>query len=202
MIKTHHTRSGCDGSDCWRDVLLVLLAALLAALGGLVATPAASAVPALHPETRVAVIENAGGQLVGPHGTVLPGGSRKRAPNYDQDATGSSVAAEDGTTLFRTGSQTDNALTDPNAVSFRSSVSSAADQGQVFSSGDKIRSIETSSLPDGSSVVYDDVPDGPRLSIGHARRDSSCHHRGWSRQPSEELGLKPLTDPGAYRLPR
>jgi len=56
--------------------------------------PSSSAAPLLPPQTRVAAIEHPASQLVGPFETVLPGGSRPQAPNYDRYATGSSVAAE------------------------------------------------------------------------------------------------------------
>jgi hypothetical protein len=56
--------------------------------------PAASASTLPHPQTRVAAIEHPSGQPVGPSETILPGGSRPRAPSYDGSATGSSVAAE------------------------------------------------------------------------------------------------------------
>jgi hypothetical protein len=58
--------------------------------------PSSSAAPLLPPQTRVAAIEHPAGQLVGRSETVLPGGSRPKAPNYDRYATGSCVAAEDG----------------------------------------------------------------------------------------------------------
>jgi hypothetical protein len=132
---------------------------------------------------------------------VLAVQGRERAPNYDRSATGSSVAAEGETTLFRTGSQTDNALTDPSGVSFRSSVSSSADQGQVFSPGDKIWSIDTGALPDGS-VVYDDSPDGHVSVFATPEEIRAAIIAGGPDNLLEELGLKPLTDPGAYRMPR
>jgi hypothetical protein len=59
--------------------------------------PSSSAAPLLPPQTRVAAIEHPASQLVGPSETVLPGGSRPRAPSYDGSATGSSVAAEEAT---------------------------------------------------------------------------------------------------------
>jgi hypothetical protein len=73
--------------------LLGLIATIVVALLGFLA-PAASASTLPHPQTRVAAIEHASGQPVGPSETILPGGSRPRAPSYDQDVTGSSVAAE------------------------------------------------------------------------------------------------------------
>jgi RHS repeat-associated protein len=61
--------------------------------------------------------------------------------------------------IFRTGSQTDAALTDASGVSFRSTVSSSADKAQVFRPGDKIWAVDKSKLPPGS-VVNDNVPFG------------------------------------------
>jgi hypothetical protein len=75
--------------------LLGLIATVLVALLGVLA-PAASASPTFHPQTRVAAIEQPTGQVVGPHDSVLADQGRPRAPNYDQSATGSSVAAEGG----------------------------------------------------------------------------------------------------------
>jgi hypothetical protein len=78
-----------------RLAVLTFLTALVVALIGFL-EPVASASPVQHPQSRVAAIEHATTQLVGPHEIVLPGGSRSRAPNYDSPATGSSVAAEEG----------------------------------------------------------------------------------------------------------
>jgi hypothetical protein len=75
--------------------LFTLLAGILVALLGLLASPA-SAAPTSHPQTRVAAIAEPNSQLVGPHSSVLPGQGRPRAPSYDQEATGSPVAAEGG----------------------------------------------------------------------------------------------------------
>ena len=76
--------------------LLALIATVLVALLGFLA-PTASASPTFHPQTRVAAIEQPTGQLVAPHSLVLAVQGRERAPNYDRSATGSSVAAEEGT---------------------------------------------------------------------------------------------------------
>ncbi len=81
-----------------RLAVLTFLTGLVVALIGFL-EPVASASPVQHPQTRVAAIEHATTQLVGPHETVLPGGSRPRAPNYDSSATGSSVAAEGDTSI-------------------------------------------------------------------------------------------------------
>jgi hypothetical protein len=45
--------------------------------------------------------------------------------------------------IYRTESQTDNAFTDPNGVSFRDSVSSSANGEQVFRPGDKLYAVDT-----------------------------------------------------------
>jgi RHS repeat-associated protein len=56
--------------------------------------------------------------------------------------------------IYRTGSQTDNALTDASGVSFRDSVSSAADGSQVFRPNDKIYAVDVDKLPH-DSVKFD-----------------------------------------------
>jgi ribonuclease T1 len=85
-----------------RLAIVTLLTGLLVALLGFVAPPA-SATPLLQPQTRVAAIEQPASHLVAPHSSVLAVQGRQRAPNYDQDATGSSVAAEDATAASGTG---------------------------------------------------------------------------------------------------
>jgi hypothetical protein len=79
-----------------RTLLAAVVTAILVALASILTAATASASPLIHPQTRVAAIEHSPSQFVGPNETILPGGSRERAPNYDQDATGSSVAAEGG----------------------------------------------------------------------------------------------------------
>jgi hypothetical protein len=69
------------------------------------------------------------------------------------------VESELPQSIFRTGSQTDEALTDPMGVSFRSSISSSADRVQVFRPGEKIWAVATDQLPRGS-VVLDKTPAG------------------------------------------
>jgi hypothetical protein len=78
-----------------RLAFVTLLAGILVALLALLAPPA-SASPLLHPETRVAAIEQPTGQFVGLHSSVLAVQGRERAPSYDPTATGSSVAREGG----------------------------------------------------------------------------------------------------------
>ncbi len=79
-----------------RLAIVTLLTGLVVALLGCLA-PMSSASTLLHPQTRVAAAEHPAGHLVGPHSSVLAVQGRERTPNYDQSATGSSVAAEDGT---------------------------------------------------------------------------------------------------------
>jgi hypothetical protein len=103
--------------------------------------------------------------------------------------------ASSGDTLFRTGSRTDNALTDPGGVFFRDSVSSSADGVQTFKPGEKIWAVSTDRLPPGS-VIRDGIPHGHVTvnatpgEIRAATVDSSLLH-----------GLRRLED-GTYRLPK
>src|SRR3974390_1890391 len=53
--------------------------------------------------------------------------------------------------LYRTGSQTDAALTDSLGVSFRDSISSAANKGQTFQPGANLWAVDTAKLPAGSA---------------------------------------------------
>ncbi|MGH9169879.1 MAG: hypothetical protein ACRD0Z_03255 [Acidimicrobiales bacterium] len=79
-----------------RHLPVVILLTVLAIVLGLVsAVSAVSATPFLRPQTRVAAIATPNSQVVGLNDTVLPGGSRPRAPTCDLNATGSSVAAEE-----------------------------------------------------------------------------------------------------------
>jgi hypothetical protein len=78
-----------------RLALAAVVTGLIVAVLGLLA-PTAGATAAPQPQTRVAAIGRPAGQVVGPHDSVLADQGRPRAPNYDQSATGSSVAAEGG----------------------------------------------------------------------------------------------------------
>ncbi|MGE3167176.1 MAG: polymorphic toxin-type HINT domain-containing protein [Planctomycetota bacterium] len=111
-----------------------------------------------------------------------------------------SGGAESGV-IYRTGSQTDNALTDPSGVSFRDSVSSAADGQQVFRPGDKVYAVDTSKLPVGS-VVRDGTPAG-HVSV-NATPDESRNATipQGADNPLNDLPLKPLQDGSSYRLPK
>ncbi len=82
-----------------RAILTMLVSVIVVAVFGCVTATTASVAPTIHGPTRVAAIANAPSRLVGLHETVLPGGSRPRAPSYDHPANGSSVAAEDETDL-------------------------------------------------------------------------------------------------------
>jgi RHS repeat-associated protein len=106
-----------------------------------------------------------------------------------------------GRYVFRTGSQTNRAYSDPTGVSTRGSISSSADKMQIFEPGEKIYAIDTRLLPEGSALA-DDIPAGHvsvnatpdqiRLAIVPHGPDN----------PLQQLGLKPLKDLGCYRLPK
>jgi hypothetical protein len=100
---------GRPANSARRLGLVTLLAGILVALLGFFAPPA-SAAQLLHPQTRVAAIAEPNGQLVGPSRSVAAVQGRERAPNYDQHATGSSVAAE-GETASADASSVGNAIT-------------------------------------------------------------------------------------------
>ena len=122
--------------------LAALVLALLFALLGLLAPPA-SAAQLVHPQTRVAAIEQPNSQLVGPSATVAAVQGRERAPNYDSSPTGSSVAAEGGTSL-PDGDLSGDVLSNYNR--FLKSLPSGA--------GD----VTITQLPDGSYQFSSDVP--------------------------------------------
>jgi hypothetical protein len=100
--------------------------------------------------------------------------------------------------LFRTGARTDNALTDPSGVSFRDSISSSADRSQVFRPGDKIWAVDAAKLPLGS-VVRDGVPAGH---VTVRAKPAAIRDAIVDDVTLRDLGLKPLEDIGAYKLPR
>jgi hypothetical protein len=103
--------------------------------------------------------------------------------------------------LYRTGSQTDETLTDATGVSFRTSVSSSADQTQVFRPGQKIWAVDTSELPE-NSVTYDNVPDGHAGVAATPDQIRGAIIPSGPDNPLAQLGLKPQEDPGSYRIPR
>jgi hypothetical protein len=101
--------------------------------------PSSSAAPLLPPQTRVAAIEHPASQLVVLHDTVLPGGSRPRAPSYDGSATGSSVAAEDEGATSEELQQTAHGLErslDPSRLSVAEQQNVIANATQEFTQGE------------------------------------------------------------------
>jgi RHS repeat-associated protein len=105
--------------------------------------------------------------------------------------------------IFRTGSQTENALTDASGVSFRDSVSSAADGTQTLRPGDKIWAIDTQKLPEGS-VEYDGGS-GPGHPAGHVSVYATPDQIKAATVPdfpgNPLNGLKQNAD-GTWRLPK
>jgi hypothetical protein len=106
--------------------------------------PSSSAAPLLPPQTRVAAIEHPASQLVGPSETVLPGGSRPRAPSYDRYATGSSVAAEGGASFTASDLETvrgylssQGFLDDPANSAMVERIQAALDSGQPLTEGEQ-----------------------------------------------------------------
>ena len=104
--------------------------------------------------------------------------------------------------IYRTGSQSDNALTDASGVSFRDSISSAADGAQTFKPGDKIFAVDTSKLPQGSVVVDGGVNGVP---AGHVSVNATPDQiRAAVTQDvggTALEGLKKLDD-GSFRMPK
>jgi hypothetical protein len=115
--------------------------------------------------------------------------------------TGTAVEDDIPQTIFRTGSRTDNALTDPSGVSFRSSVSSSADGQQIFRPGEKIWAVDTDQLPDGS-VVFDDNPAGHVSVFASPAEINAAVVAGGQDNLLQQLGLKMLQEFGSYRLPK
>jgi hypothetical protein len=107
-------------------------------------------------------------------------------------------AAEEGGVIYRTGSRTENALTDPSGVSLRDSVSSSlsAEHPQVFRPGDKIWGVDTAKLPPGS-VVRDGTPAG-HVSVFASPEEINA---AVVEDPLlAGLGLKSLDDFGSFRI--
>jgi RHS repeat-associated protein len=157
-----------------------------------------NAVPTGDPVTG----QNLAGNTPSSLDTQIGSGERtgQCCPLATESDTDEAARAEEGDALFRTGTQTDNGLTDPTGVSFRSSISSSSDQQQPFRPGAKIWSIDTSQLPGGSADVDND-PDG-HLSVDPTPEEiRAAIIAGRPDKILEELGLKPLTDPGAYKSP-
>jgi hypothetical protein len=106
------------------------------------------------------------------------------------------VAAESGT-LYRTGSRTDGALTDPTGVSFRDSISSSSDGAQVFKRGDKIWAVDSGLLPRGS-VLRDGTPAGH---VSVRATPDEIRAAVFDDPFLRDSGMKRLDD-GSYRLPK
>jgi RHS repeat-associated protein len=120
-------------------------------------------------------------------------------------SAGKATAESGSRFLFRTGSQTEKALTKLDGVSFRESISSSADRVQVFDPGEKIWSVDVSKLPHGS-VVFDGGTAG--LPAGHVSVNASAAEikaaivpHGPSN-PLRDFGLKLLEDGSSYRIPK
>jgi len=103
--------------------------------------------------------------------------------------------------IYRTGSQTDNALTDAAGVSFRDSVSSSADRVQVFDPGAKIWAVDVSKLPPGS-VVPDGNPAGHVSVLATPSEIRSAIVPQSPANPLSDFGLKALEDGSSYRIPK
>lgn len=142
--------------------------------------------------SSVATVGNAVGRFNG----VPYDPTSARTARLQSIATKPGVAAGESGNVYRTGSRTDAALTDPTGVSFRESISSSADRVQVFKAGDKIYAVDTAKLPPGS-VVRDGVPNG-HVSI---RATPDQIRAAIVDDPNlSGLGLKKLDD-GSYRIP-
>ena len=102
--------------------------------------------------------------------------------------------------IFRTGSRTDGALTDPSGVSFRSSVSSSADGQQIFRPGDKIWGVRTDQLP-GGSVIMDNNPAGHVSVFASPEQIRNAIMLNGPENPLDEM-FKSLEEAGSYRLPK
>jgi RHS repeat-associated protein len=110
------------------------------------------------------------------------------------------TADDVGGMIYRTGSRTDNALTDASGVSFRDSLSSSLSpqHPQVFRPGDKVWAVDTSGLPPGT-VVRDGVPPGH---VSVLATPDEIRGAIVDDPLLASLGLRPLDEFGSYRLPR
>jgi hypothetical protein len=113
------------------------------------------------------------------------------------------LAAEGGIPnfIYRTGSQTENALTDAAGVSFRDSISSSANRAQVFDPGAKIWAVDTSKLPSGS-VVLDGNPAGHVSVLATPSEIQAAIVPQSPANPLSDFGLKLLEDGTSYRIPK
>jgi hypothetical protein len=107
--------------------------------------------------------------------------------------------------IYRTGSQTTEALTDESGVSFREHVSSAADGTQTFKHGENIYAADTTKLPSGSAVVDGGVNGNPpgHVSVKATPEQikAAIVERG-PDNPLDGLGLKDAANTSSYKLPK
>lgn len=103
--------------------------------------------------------------------------------------------------IYRTGSQTENALTDAAGVSFRNSISSSANRAQVFDPGAKIWAVDTAKLPPGS-VVLDGNPAGHVSVLATPSEIRAAIIPQSPVNPLSNFGLKLLEDGTSYRIPK
>jgi RHS repeat-associated protein len=103
--------------------------------------------------------------------------------------------------IYRTGSQTENALTDAAGVSFRDSISSSANRAQVFDPGAKIWAVDTSKLPSGS-VMLDGNPAGHVSVFATPSEIRTAIVPQSPANPLGGFGLKLLEDGTSYRIPK
>jgi hypothetical protein len=180
------------------DAMLVGMVGLLAAPALWEVYLAVIANPVTATNVVVGVAEMTAGEALGTS-TLLAGAGVL--------ATRADDAAEAVGTIFRTGSQTDNALTAKNGgVSFRDSISSSADGRQKFEAGQNIFAVDVQKLPPGT--VRFDGGTGPNLPHGHVSvfatpkeiRDAVIPKS--ADNPLGELGLKEAQNPGTYKLPK
>lgn len=190
----------------WLGLVVAALVSIIVGLLGVVPASAAARVstygtvgytydaPALlsSPDTAAAYVRGA------PPGPEV--GSWVSPTSVVGCCVAANTADDVGGMIYRTGSRTDNALTDASGVSFRDSVSSSlsSQHPQIFRPGDKVWAVDTSRLPPGA-VVRDGVPPG-HVSVNATPgqiRDAIVDDPFLGG-----LGLKPLDELGSYRLPR
>lgn len=117
-------------------------------------------------------------------------------------ATGAALRSDGAANvIFRTGSQTDGALTDASGVSFRDSISSSADGAQAFKPGQNIFAVDANKLPAGSATA-DGVPFGHVTVTATPEEIRAAVIPHSESNPLAELGLKPAQNPGTYKLPK
>ncbi|WP_409497385.1 PA14 domain-containing protein [Amycolatopsis sp. cmx-11-12] len=130
---------------------------------------------------------------------LIPGG--KLVGAVAKNAAKMAPAAGKASALYRTGSTTSENLTKHYPVSFRESVSSAANGKQVFRPNDRIWAIDPSKLKNGR-IDRNDVPPG-HVNV-HASADDikgAIIPHG-PDNPLGQLGLKAMEENGVYKLPK